>query len=136
MADRIKQFIDESYAKGRDSNRRVIIELDKFLNVAVVTVSIGNRIEIRQYLDGHEVETAWMIREERIRWIARMKAEGFTGKRIGNFLNFSAGTIYKDLRYLREERPNLLINLVPAAKLMTFSDIRVKRSRRTGLVVQ
>lgn len=130
MADRIKQFIDESYARGVKSNRRVIIELDKYLNMAVVTVSIGNYTEIRQYLDGYEIDTAWMIREERMRWIARMKAEGFSGKRISNFLQYSPSTIYNDLKFLRNERPNLLLNLMPASKLTTLSNIRVHRERR------
>jgi len=67
------------YSTGVKSNRRVLIELDKILNIAVVTASIGRYTEIRHYLDGHEIVTAWLTKEERMRWIARMRAEGFTG---------------------------------------------------------
>ncbi len=34
MTDRIKQFLDDSYVKGQACKRRVIIELDQFLNIA------------------------------------------------------------------------------------------------------
>lgn len=117
------------YSKGVKSNRRVLIELDKILNIAVVTASIGRYAEIRHYLDGHEVITAWVTKEERMRWIARMRAEGFTGRRLATFLGVCAGTSYNDQRHLREDKPNWLINLASVQRLTSHSNIRVQRTR-------
>ncbi len=136
MTDRIKQFIDASYTSGLTSTRRVVIELDKFLNIAVVTATIGRHTEIRHYLDGFEIDVAWLTPIERQRWIARMRAEGFKVRRMATFLNVCAGTIYKDLRFMRDERPNWLVNLVPYDRLTALSNIRVHRSRTTRVVLQ
>lgn len=102
MIDRVKQFIDECYAEAHESQRRVIIELDQFLNIAVVTARIGPRTRIRRYLDGYEIFAHWLEIDDRREWVARMKVEGFTGKRIATFLSVSPSTIYNDIRVLRE----------------------------------
>ena len=126
--DRIKQFMDAAYAKASESKRRCVIELDKYLNIAVVTVKIGPRLETRHYLDGFEIYVHWLEPEDRRDWVARMKVEGFTGKRIATFLNVSPSTIYGDLKALREHGTRLL-NPKSAEKLLAPYDIRVPKRR-------
>lgn len=127
MIDRVKQFIDECYADGRESKRRVVIELDQFLNIAVVTARIGPRIKIRHYLDGYEIYVHWLDVDERREWVARMKVEGFTGKRIATFLSVSPSTIYNDLRWLREGTK--LLNPRSSEALVAQRNLRVPKPK-------
>lgn len=128
MADRVKAFIDDCYKKAAKSNRRVVIELDRFLNIAVVTARIGRHTEIRHYLDGYEIYVHWLDQYERREWVARMKVEGFTGRRIATFLNVSESTVYADIRKLRETGTKLL-NPKRVEKFMPSFDIKVPKTR-------
>lgn len=128
MADNIKRAIDEGYAKGLKSKRRVVVELDKFLNIAIVTITIGPNIEVRHFLDGHEIYVAWLDPEDRRRWVGAMKAEGFKGKRIAEFLNVSPSTIYNDLKFMRDAGTAML-NIARADKLTSMTDIRARKPK-------
>jgi len=130
MADQIKRVIDDAYARGKTSNRRVVIELDKFLNIAITTIKIGKHVEIRHFLDGHEIYVAWLDPEDRRRWVGSMKAEGFTGLRIAAFLNVSSTTIYNDIKFMRENGTGLL-NLTKAEKLTSMTSLRVSKPKQT-----
>ena len=134
MADQIKRVIDEAYAKGLTSKRRVLIELDKYLNIAIVTVTIGNRTDIRHFLDGQEIYVAWLDPEDRRRWVGSMKAEGFRGRRIAAFLNVSSTTIYNDLKFMRESGTGLL-NLTRADKLTSMTDIRARKPKLSNVAM-
>lgn len=113
--DLIKKVIDEAYAKGAVSRRRVQIEMDKYREFTYIRLTVGEKVVVRRFHRGMEVMTRWMIQHDRLPWIAKMLKEGFSQKRIAEMLCFSTSTINKDVRFMRENKPDMLdeAHLIP-----------------------
>lgn len=106
--DQMQAVINDAYIKGSVSRRRVQIEVDKFRDFCYIAIKIGDKLTIRRFHEGQEVESRWMIQHDRLPWIAKMLKEGYTQRRIAEMLCFSVGTINKDVRYMRENKPNMI----------------------------
>lgn len=128
--DRIKAYLDDAYARGLVSKRRVHIEMDKYLSFCWVKVTIGGKIETVRFHEGFEVWTPWMTQHDRLAWIAEMVKEGYKMNRIATMLGFSPSTIYKDAKLIRETKSHMLEE-TPSARLNNRA--RMRMSIRTYL---
>lgn len=106
--DLVKQAIDAIYEELKMARHRARLEVDRYLEFVYVKAIIGHRVEERRFHSGIEIYTPWMIQHDRLPWIASMIREGYTKKRIGIMMGFSPSTIYKDVKFMRENRPEML----------------------------
>lgn len=81
------------------------LSMEYFENLAIVTITIGERQQLACFVDDMPVFTYWLTKEQRIPLVARMYKQGISGVKIAQFLKLSASTIYNDLKYIREVSP-------------------------------
>lgn len=119
---RLKKLLDELHLEAGKKRQRVYIEMDNFLNVTYVRAQIGRRFQSHLFLDDVEQFGGWMIREDRIKFVAVLLAYGYRVQRMALMLGFSTATIYADIRWMREHKPNMLINADRVKELRTKFD--------------
>jgi DNA-binding NarL/FixJ family response regulator len=106
--DVVEDAILQAYQTNKKSKRRVQIKTDQFNGLTMLEVFVGNvktgdvKHRVRFFRNNVEVFSYWMAQEDRNPIIAKMLFEGYTQKRISEMLGLSAGTINKDVRYMRE----------------------------------
>ena len=81
------------------------LSMEYFENLAIVTITVGERQQMASLVDDMPVFTYWLTKEQRIPLVARMYKQGISGVKIAQFLKLSASTIYNDLKYIREVSP-------------------------------
>jgi hypothetical protein len=113
--DAIEDAVLSAYQSNKNSRRRVQIRMDKFKELTLVEILIGNvknpddlKKRIRIFYQGEEMvgpKETWgynLTREQRCPIISKMMFEGYTQQRISEMLKIHVGTVHKDVRYMRD----------------------------------
>lgn len=113
--DAIEDAILSAYQSNKNSRRRVQIRTDKFKEITLVEILIGNvkkpddvKKRVRIFFQGSEMvgpKETWgynLTREQRCPIISKMMLEGYTQQRISEMLQIHASTVHKDVRYMRD----------------------------------
>lgn len=103
--DFIKEYLDEAYTKCMKSRHRAQVHFDRFQNIVLVTVTIYDKKQTAWFVDGLPNFSYWLTADERQPFVEKMYKEGMSGIAIAKMLGFAPGTIYKDLKHIRETSP-------------------------------
>jgi hypothetical protein len=115
--DVVEDAILQAYQTNRNKRQRVQIRMDRFKDITLLEVLIGNpkkpdelKTRIRLFYNGDEVNPkreTWgynLNREQRTPIIQKMLVEGgYTQTRIAEMLKVHVSTVHKDVRYMRYE---------------------------------
>lgn len=114
--DAIEDAIMSAYQVNKRSRSRVQIRMDKFKEITLVEILIGNvkkpdelKKRVRIFYQGDEMvgpKETWgynLTREQRCPIISKMMFEGYTQQRISEMLQIHASTVHKDVRYMRDQ---------------------------------
>jgi hypothetical protein len=145
--DAIEDAILQAYQKNKNSRRRVQIRTDKFKEITLVEVIIGNVKDpddvtkrVRIFYQGDEMVGAketWgynLTREQRCPIISKMMFEGYTQQRISEMLKIHVGTVHKDVRYMRDH--TVMLDGYEFRSPFKQAKVTVKRLSRTKPVDQ
>ncbi len=143
--DAVEDAILLAYQTSRTSRRRVQIRMDRFKDITLLEILIGNvkdpsdlKTRVRLFWHGGEIVGAketWgynLTREQRCPIIAKMLFEGYTQQRISEMLQVSAGTIHKDVRYMRDSTTLLADFVFRSYKVAPKPTVRRKAAPLTG----
>lgn len=135
--DRAKQYIDEIYEKYENSRKYVQITIHKFLFLKLVVVQVDKGYESRLFRNGADEQTYWMAVEPRRAFVAKMLKAGMKQTIIAKCLKFSAGTINKDVAYLRDYQPELLEGVKLRPRRGEEPTVRrITRTNQAGVTLQ
>jgi DNA-binding NarL/FixJ family response regulator len=106
--DLVEDAILQAYQTNLSGRRRVQIKVDRFASITLIELILGNpgtkqyKYKSRLFRGDEETYAHWLTQEERCPIIAKMLREGYKQAQIAKMLDFHAGTIHKDVHYMRE----------------------------------
>jgi phage anti-repressor protein len=100
--DLILECITKHYNRGQRGNHRVQLKVDQFKSVTLVECEHKGKLFRDWFLDGAPAYTYWLTRDQRIDIVKSFYEAGYSGIKIATMLKFGSGTIYRDIKWLRE----------------------------------
>jgi transposase-like protein len=135
--DLVAECMTNHYRKAQRGNHRMQLRVEQFSSITLVECEHKGKLHRDWFHEGAPVITYWLTRDERIDIVKQFFVEGYTQSKIAIMLGFSASTIGKDVRYLRDNgelpeegnpfrvTPVLMNNRFRAGKLELVSNTHV-----------